>query len=88
MLLFPRIILYTSVRSGDIGLDIVHHLCHCKQERKCTPDVAYKILLLILPVDEVHYNLDHHVHLVHLAFGDHEGESHKGVVGDSLAAVR
>ena len=38
-------------------------------------------------VDEVDDDFDHHVLLLCLAFGNHEGERHEGIVGYALRAV-
>lgn len=43
--------------------------------------------ILIILVDQVNDNFDHGVLFFGTAFGNHQGEGDKGVVGDALGAV-
>lgn len=43
---------------------------------------------LILPVDQADDDLDHRVHLVGVALGNHQGQCDKGGIGDALRSVR
>lgn len=56
-------------------------------ERLKNPDRRC-FILLIFSIDQVDDNLDHHIHLICLAFGNHQGESYQGIVSYSFMAVR
>ena len=43
---------------------------------------------LILPVNQAADALDHRVHLVGVALGNHQGQCDKGCIGDALRSVR
>lgn len=45
-------------------------------------------ILLIFSIDQIDNDLDHHIHLICLAFCSHQGESYQGIVSYSFMAVR
>ena len=42
----------------------------------------------LFSVYKIHNHFDKDVHLVHPAFGDHQGQCDKGTIGDSLSSIR
>ena len=44
-------------------------------------------MTLVVFVDEVDHNFDHHVFLFGAALGNHQGQSNEGVVGNTFGAV-
>ena len=42
---------------------------------------------LLFSIYEIHYHLNKDVHLVHPAFGNHQGQCDKGSVSDSFCAI-
>ena len=45
-------------------------------------------LALLFSIYEIHDHLNKDVHLVHPAFGNHQGQCDEGAVGDSFGAIR
>jgi hypothetical protein len=41
----------------------------------------------VVLVDQIHHHLHHYVLFLGLAFGNHQGEGHQRVVGDTLGTV-
>ena len=39
-------------------------------------------------VNQVHHHLHHHIFLLSLTLSNHESESHEGIIGKALGAVR
>lgn len=44
-------------------------------------------MILIVLINKVNYDFDHCVLFLSAAFGNHEGEGDKGIIGDALGAV-
>ena len=51
----------------------------------CVRYVRYGLFVSL--VNQIHHHLHHHVLLLRAALGNHQRQSHKGVVGDTFGAV-